>query len=159
MFEFRRIPLVLVTAAALTLGSCGGGDETAEDNPTSAQTQTTPTTETADTATSSGEPKNNPRAKEIIACLRQKDMFTIVNPGTSVGAEYHLVIDNGTGGIIYGFKDEATAKASKGKVDKDQGSAGRKTEVIGDVTYSTFPKGDEFAAPEKTPKARACAGA
>ena len=159
MLSYRRTTLALLASlAALALGACGGDDEESADTtpPKAAQTQTTPTTDTGSTG-SAGDPKNNPRAKEIVACLGEKGMFTIVNPGTSVGADYHLVIDNGTGGIIYGFEDEATAKASKGKVDKDQGSAGRETEVIGDVTYSTFPKGDEFAAPEKTPKARACA--
>ena len=158
MLTHRRITLALLaTTVALALASCGGDDdESADTTPESAQTQTTPTTETGSTG-SAGDPKNNPRAKEIVACLREKGMFTIVNPGGTVGADYHLVIDNGTGGIIYGFEDEAAAKAAKGKVDRDQGSAGRETEVIGDVTYSTFPKGDEFAAPEKTPKAKACA--
>ncbi len=154
----KKVFGVVLIAAALAVGACGGDDEETGDTatqPKPAKPQTTP--ETTETSASTGDPKSNPRAKEIVSCLKGKGFNVIVNPGTPVGGRYHLVIDSGSGGIFYGFADEAAAKAAKGKVDKDQGSAGRKTEVIGDVTYSTFPKGDEFAAPEKTPKARACA--
>jgi hypothetical protein len=58
-----------------------------------------------------------------------------------------LVIDAGTGG----------AAASEGKVLKEEGSAGRKVQVLGDTVFAYFAEGQSLAAPEKYDKVRKCA--
>lgn len=82
----------------------------------------------------------------------------ITNGGGQVpGAKYELVIDAGTGGVLYGFASDAKAAASEGKVLKEEGSAGRKVQVLGDTVFAYFAEGQSLAAPEKYDKVRKCA--
>jgi ABC-type glycerol-3-phosphate transport system substrate-binding protein len=152
---------LLAMLAALAFGACGGDDE--DDSGGSAETQetkaqgTTTDTETTDTGASTGAAADNPRAEALTSCLEREGFNVIVNPGSQVDADYQLVIDAGSGGVLYGYADEAAASSAKGKVENEEGSAGRDVEVLGDAVFAFFPAGQTLAEPEKYEKVRACA--
>jgi ABC-type glycerol-3-phosphate transport system substrate-binding protein len=152
----RRTAIAMLLAA-LALGACGGGDENDDSGgSTAAQETQTQTTETTDTTTTSG--GGGARQEEISSCLDREGLNVIENPGSQVDAEYQLVVNSGGGGVLYGFADESAAQASKAKVQKYEGSSGRKTEVIGDTVLAYFPDDQTLANPEATDKVRKCAG-
>src|SRR5215217_7643698 len=112
----RKTPMAML-AAALALAGCGGGDNDNKNDSAGSQA-TEPKTETGATE-STGSPQENPRAKEITACLKQSGLNVIVNPGGAIeSADYQLVINSGGAGVLYGFSDAAAATAGKPAVQK-----------------------------------------
>jgi hypothetical protein len=158
---------LLALLAALALGACGGDDEkdsaasttTQETTTQDTTTETTAETGTTDTGASAGDPAKNPRAKALTSCLEGKGFNVILNGGGEVDASYELVIDAGSGGVLYGFADEAAASAAKGKVLEQEASAGRDVEVRGDTVFAFFKPDQTLADPKKYAKVRACAPA
>lgn len=157
----RTLPAILAT---LALAACGGGDDEKKSDTGGSGLSETPKTETSTsdttttgTSTSAGSPEDNPRAKEITACVKKAGLNVITNPATQVNGDYQLVINGGAAGVLYGFANDAAAVAGKSKVQQEEGSAGRKTEVIHDTVLAYFPAGQTLAEPEKTDKVRKCA--
>jgi ABC-type glycerol-3-phosphate transport system substrate-binding protein len=147
----RTPTATLALLAALALGACGGDDSkdsggaSTADQPAKTQTQTQ--------STAGG----GSRKAEIVSCLKKAGLNVIVNPGSTVDADYQLVINGGGGGVLYGYADSASAQANKAKVQKYEGSSQRKTEVIQETVYAYFPAGQTLAEPEKSAKVRKCA--
>jgi ABC-type glycerol-3-phosphate transport system substrate-binding protein len=147
---------VIALLAALALVACGGDDdENGSGGSTAAQETQTQTTETTDTTTTSG--GGGARREEISSCLDREGLNVIENPGSQVDADYQLVVNSGGAGVLYGFADESAARAAKAKVQKYEGTSGRRTEVIGDTVLAYFPDDQTLADPEATAKVRQCA--
>ena len=170
MFPRRAIPLILFALLLFpfALAACGDDEEDSGDSArkeqqapaTTTETTTTETTPTTGgTETSADDPASNPAAKELVACLKDQKFTVFTNAGTQVEADYQLVIDAGSGGVLYGFAEAAAAKSAKGKVDENEKSAGRQSEVIGDTVFAFFPSSHSLAKPVKYKKVRTCAGA
>ena len=169
MISPRRTSLaLLLTIPALALASCGGDDEKKKDSGGSDKSKAPATTQTqtqADTATqpdtavnggSGGGP--DARAKQITACFKGKGSSVIKNPATQVGGAYQLVVGAGSGGIVYGYKSAAAAQKAKGRVLKEEGSAQRKVDVIGDTVIAYFPADNSLATPGAEKTLRGCVG-
>lgn len=166
----RSLPsLVLLTLlAAFALVSCGGDKEKkssggsdksrapATQTQTEAATRTETRTDTAVNGARAGSP--DARAKQITSCLEGKGGDVIKNPATQVGGKYQLVVDAGSGGIVYGFKDARAAARAKGRVLKEEGSAQRKIDVIGDTVIANFPPDNSLAKPGADRTLRGCVG-
>src|SRR4051794_7619179 len=142
---------LIATLAALALGACGGGDSQTPAPKTEAQTQTS-------TTKSAGSPQDNPRAKEIVDCLKKAGLNVILNPGGAIeSADYQLVVNSGGAGVLYGFPDAAAAQAGRPAVQKYEGTSQRKSQVIGDTVLAYFPPDQTLAQPKDTAKVRKCA--
>src|SRR3954468_7916193 len=140
---------LIATLAALALGACGGGDDSTTAQKPETDTSPSPSTSTSPTPSA---PESNPRAKAITSCLKRAGLFAINNPATQVGGDYELVVNGGAAGVLYGFADSTAAQSGKAKVQTEEGSAGRKTEVIGDTVLAYFAPDQALAEPEKTAK-------
>lgn len=151
---------------ALALASCGGDEEKKDPGgskkskapATQAQTQpdTRTQTDTAVNGASAGSP--DARAKQISACFKGKGSSVIKNPAIQVGGAYQLVVGAGSGGIVYGYKNAAAAAKAKGRVLKEEGSAQRKVDVIGDTVIAYFPADNSLATPGAEKTLRGCVG-
>lgn len=159
----RRSSLALFSLlAALALASCGGDDEKKDSGGSDkskapakqTQTQADTQTDTAVNGATGGSP--DARAKAITSCLERKGENVVKNPATQVGGEYQLVVSAGAGGIVYGFKDDATAEKRKSRVVKEEDD--RDVEVTGDVAIATFPADNSLAKPGARQKLTGCAG-
>jgi hypothetical protein len=142
----------MAVLAALVLGACGGDEDDSGGSKASQPTQTEKT-ETTTPATSAG----GARQEEISSCLERAGLNVIQNPGSQVDADYQLVVNNGGAGVLYGFADDAAARAGRAKVQKYEGTSGRETEVFGETVLAYFPDDQTLADPESTAKVRRCA--
>src|SRR4051794_7826124 len=151
----RRTSIAVL--AALALGACGGGGD-GDKSDSAASQAPEPTTQTSTTKSSGGDPASNPRAKEIVACLKRAGLNVILNPGGAIErADYQLVVNSGGAGVLYGFSDAAAAQAGRPAVQKYEGTSQRKSQVIGDTVLAYFPPDQTLAQPKDTAKVRKCA--
>lgn len=150
---------LILALALLALGGCGGSDKKSDSGgskQTSAPAETQ--TQTSTTKSTGGDPQKNPRAKEIVDCLKKDGLNVILNPGGAIEtADYEIVINAGGAGVLYGFSDASAALAGRPAVQKYEGSSQRKTEVIGDTVLAYFPPDQTLARPKDTAKVRTCA--
>ncbi len=147
----------IATLAALALGACGGGDDEKKSDSSASQAPK-PTTQTS-TTKSSGSPQDNPRAKEIVDCVKKAGGINVIlNPGGAIeAADYQLVFNSGGAGVLYGFSDASAAQAGRPAVQKYEGTSQRKSQVIGDTVLAYFPPDQTLAQPKDTAKVRKCA--
>lgn len=134
MIRLASILAVLVLAFA----GCGGDDEeTTTSSPattTTGATGATGATGDAGDAGLAGDPKA--RTDEIETCLQDGGHNTIRNDGGIVDADYQLVVDNGAGGIVYVYSDDAAASKGVPKVEDYERGAGRDVHQLGQVVIA-----------------------
>jgi hypothetical protein len=147
-----KAPIALLAAvAALGIAGCGGDDDETTSSSTSTTSSSTGATGTSGAtgaegdnsadAGLAGDPKE--RTQEIEVCLDDAGHTVIKNPGGTGNAEFQLVVDAGSGGIVYIYPDEQKAADSVKTVTDYEKGAGRTIEQLGDTVIAYMKEAEK----------------